>query len=386
MGCAWDEVARLAGDWLRDRLGARDPAPSELARSLLDPRGATGVEDGRRFDDLARFVGSRLGASGATRLGPPEVEAAAAVVVLGPVRPSQLRRDPIPPPVWDQLLDAVREVQAVCPQTPVVDVVVAFGLGWRRELAAGATGWTHRWGGVAQFALARLVARSVGRLVHTELVARMGFPLEVFVDRARGTDRIDDWSWTIALELARGRCQCSRRPRGSCRYPDEHRLDRWAPTLVPLQGFLRQAVRGTNQRGLVQAGMFQRGMLADRAEEDVGICVKEVGFWRCPLDHRVEHVTCHTCKDKVDPARDPRVAEKWLLIGPGFPHARHLPEALHVCTCCKNLSSTPECPRHHLPTRGRATAWLPTGGPVTVPWDDAWDVEAESDDGQEGTP
>ncbi len=253
----------------------------------------------------------------------------------------------------------------------VLDLALAWGCGWRRQVAPE-HGWHARWP-AAVLALSAMVAGSVNQTARslTGHVPSLAEALRAGGDRELER-RVESYSYAIALELATGACRCGHgsrsghAPAGSCGRA-EHRLAGWRPDVCRLRAFVASAVRGTAQLP-VRGGAFAVSMLSRLLLEDQLLRVDLAEFRVCHacnagairravteqrrLDiSTVEHGLyelgrCPTCEMPADPRRTYRAARKNWLIVPADWGGHHQPVCRYRCQGCGNLfgSERERCP------------------------------------------
>lgn len=288
-------------------------------------------------------------------LVPRRDRAAQAALALRALAPSGPRHAP---PRW--LLDLVEaEVAGAAAENPV-DLVIAIGAGWRRQLGVG--GWDGCW---------PAAVGEVMRMVQAALVA-IGRPLGLAVPRAGlGPDDLVELPSLFTVDLLGG-CDCGHHRRScrqgacgrGCCYPD-HDLHQWDPARCHLRPFIDQAVTGT-ARGVLQGGAFAESMLYRLLVTEGRLMRRKVEFCRCSScgtlfeGSRCPGDRCLRPRDETT-VRVKRV--NWLVT-PTVEGGDHDEVVRVVCPCCENLFQRAE------PTRCPACTWTPgadeTAHTVTV--------------------
>lgn len=244
----------------------------------------------------------------------------------------------------------------------VLDLAVAWGCGWRRQVWPD-HGWHSRWV-VAVLALSALVEGSINQAVRWLEANVSDFREALRADGEPELDqRLESYAHTIAVELATGGCRCGhgnlthRSPAGGCGQPD-HQLAGWRPERCRLRAFAANAVRGS-ARSAVAAGAFSVSMLSGLLRDDHLLRVDTAEFrvcHRCNGDlirlaaqrgRRIDLSSlgrglydlgrCPSCETPPDPERTYRVARKnWLLV-PAEWGGQYDPVHRHRCGSCGNL-------------------------------------------------
>jgi hypothetical protein len=168
-----------------------------------------------------------------------------------------------------------------------LDLVIAYGCGWGREVATNSENGEERWPR-AIFALRILVE---GSLHHTFklIIPLLPYKFSLFSGPMREWGRL--YSNVITLELLHDRCRCGKHKQGCkkkgdgyacgrecCR--DEHRLSGWQPEVCSLQAFVAQGIRG-NASSQLKTGALATSMLYPLLNEDSGVTVDSVEFKIC---------------------------------------------------------------------------------------------------------
>ncbi len=264
---------------------------------------ASWVADGRP-GGLTHFV-TRAVTSGVTG-DSPLGRAAAALMALRP------QRFPAAPPatLW-QRLSAEIEAAATNP----IDVVIAFGCGWRREVFVGTgAGWLGRWNPAITelVAIVRAATESARHLLSTVVP-------ELEIDR----DDIVELPSLMAVGLM-GSCDCEHHVRGCrsgdrctrrCCFPD-HDLADWDPAHVAFRAFVDQAVRG-EAIATLRGGAFAESMLYRLLESDGRVLVRKVEVARCRqcrTDFEGPRCPAPDCGAWADEATPRRARSNWLIV------------------------------------------------------------------------
>lgn len=255
-----------------------------------------------------------------------------------------------------------------------LEIVVAWGCGWRRDVAPTSTGWDGEWQR-AVLALCTLVAGSVHATMR-QLVQRLAYGShsssevqhlltssehEDMLRHVLSTGTIPGpltrsgelglYAAEIALELLRNDPQST---------PAAHRLATWNPARHRLRAFVAEAVRGQAQRDL-KASAFTCGMLYPLLAADCGLRVDTVVFNVChaeacnaalvqqAVQHgvppRLEQMTrglyeqgcCPHCQTPADDCQTYRIARRhWFLLPLEYGGAYVLRQFWH-CPGCGNL-------------------------------------------------
>lgn len=253
---------------------------------------------------LSHFVARAVanGAAADTPLG----RAAAAIIALRPVR------FPAAPPeaLWQRV---ATEVEAA--STNAVDLVIAIGCGWHREVFLG-TGarWLSRWN-PAVTELVAIVRASTENARH--LLCTVVPELEI--DR----DDIVELPSLMAVGLM-GSCDCEHHVRGCrsgarctrrCCFPD-HDLADWDATQVPFRAFVDQAVRGEAIAAL-RGGAFAESMLYRLLESEGRVLVRKVEVARCTqcrTDFEGPRCPAPECGTLADETTPRRARSNWLVV------------------------------------------------------------------------
>jgi hypothetical protein len=215
---------------------------------------------------------------------------ALALVAFGP----QGEGDP-PDAVWADVYQAVTHYAPSDDRDQWLDLVIAWGAGWRggRMVPAGGSAWERVW----ESALVALIGMTEAAL--RETFAKLGTLLEEAHDQLSNLDQMAQlWPYAslIAMELAAGTCECVQRRRGGqqsddpqddaqalenqrCRQ-EKHRLASWDPEKCRLRAFIAQAVRGSAIAGL-QADAFKFSMLYPLLRMETGLLVGTAEFVVC---------------------------------------------------------------------------------------------------------
>ncbi len=168
-----------------------------------------------------------------------------------------------------------------------LDLVIAYGCGWGREVVANSQNWEGRWYR-AILALRILVEGSLHQTFKL-LIPLLPDQISLFSGPMREWGR--RYSNVIALELLHDRCRCGKHKQGCkkkgdsyacgrecCR--DEHRLTDWQPEVCSLQAFVAQGIRG-NASSQLKTGALTTSMLYPLLNEDSGVTIDSVEFKIC---------------------------------------------------------------------------------------------------------
>ncbi|MCA1692725.1 MAG: hypothetical protein LC733_11210 [Actinobacteria bacterium] len=366
----WQELAALRERWARTGPSGRW-LPARIAAKVHE-----------NFAAFVAFVAVHV--SGKV---PPEP--AMAMVFFGPPG--------IPPPeMWHsyQSLHERVTVAAKPRELNPLDLMLAFGCGWRRAVVAEEGPWWGRW----EVAYATMINQ-----VGASLRATNHLLAEQFPQFQLSRDDVLEFAGDFTVSLL-GSCDCGHHRRGCrkecgrdcCFAP--HDVAEWNPGKCHLRPFIDQAVRGTATRQILGAA-FAESLTFRTMEREGRISRRRVEFKSCPLCEQLyEEETCPTpgCDG---PGRSPvrRVARpNWLI------HAEHeggnYREMIRwVCGGCKNIypirfklhervvdDPCPMCSWKPAPEERAATitVWvrLPLGERARGNWagrDDPYDPEGE---------
>ncbi len=308
--------------------------------------------------------------------------AALAFMALGP---GQRRR-----PDGHQLA-ALRALAAET-HADVLDLVVAWGSGWRRRVL-----WDNeaeaRWP-AAVMALRNSVEAAINAglrwlessVPHLREVLHAGGSDEY-------RDRVMGYGDSIAVMLAAGGCRCGhgnrtvRRPLDACGRR-EHHIETWQPERCRLQPFVATAVRGSAEKS-IRPGAFGTSMLYAHLREDHLVRVVAAEFRVCHGCHperiraavlhgqpiRIadlerglyDQSRCPTCGRSPAPDSTYHTARKnWLIVPVEWGGQHEAAERFH-CLGCGNLFAThldhcPLCQREVHDRRRRTSIWVRSVG------------------------
>lgn len=281
-----------------------------------------------------------------------------------------------------------------------LDLVIAYGCGWGREIVTNSENWKERWY-QAILALRILVEGSLHQTFKL-LIPLLPDQISLFSGPMREWGR--RYSNVIALELLHDRCRCGKHKQGCkkkgdsyacarecCR--DEHRLTDWQPEVCSLQAFVAQGIRG-NASSQLKTGALTTSMLYPLLNEDSGVTIDSVEFKICSScsDTRVlktiaEHKeptgqgivmyegnTCPECDIPANRQKTYHKARKnWILIPYELGGAYEMINRWR-CPLCRNLFpiTLAACPLCASPTpQRRTTIW------VYSPWRQRSDGEED---------
>jgi hypothetical protein len=296
----------------------------------------TWVSNGRP-GGLAGFVTAAVSVGAA--IDSPVGRAAAAMMAVRPVRM------PAQPP--DAVWAALRKQVEGAPTNPI-DIVIAFGCGWRRDTSGGTNlGWFGRWSGALSEFITE-VRRSIESARH--LLSTVVPDLEI------NRDDVIELSPIMALGLL-GACDCDHHLLGckgrcgrQCCFAD-HDLAEWEPSpTVGLRTFIDQAVRGEAKAGL-RGGAFAESMLYRSLEAEGRVLVRKVEVVRCPACRTdFEGLVCPApeCGRYADDATPRRARSNWLIIpevtGGSYSEVKRLVCGNPTCARLYPRRREPECP------------------------------------------
>ncbi len=168
-----------------------------------------------------------------------------------------------------------------------LDLVIAYGCGWRQKLVTGSENWAGRWHR-AILALRIFVEGSLHQTFKL-IIPLLPYKFSLFSGPMKEWGRL--YSNVIALELLNDRCRCGKHKQGCkkkgddyacgracCR--DEHQLSSWQPEVCSLQAFVAHAIRG-NASSQLKTGALTTSMLYPLLNEDSGVTVDSVEFKVC---------------------------------------------------------------------------------------------------------
>lgn len=168
-----------------------------------------------------------------------------------------------------------------------LDLVIAYGCGWRREVVPDSQDWNGRWPR-AILALRVLVEGSLHQTF--KLITPLLPPqYALFSGSLKTGSRL--YSNLITLELLHNRCRCGKHKQGCkqvgeayacgqtcCR--EEHQLGSWNPAVCSLQAFVAHSIRG-NASSQLKTGALSTSMLYPLLTEDNGFTIDSVEFKVC---------------------------------------------------------------------------------------------------------
>jgi len=282
-----------------------------------------------------------------------------------------------------------------------LDLVIAYGCGWRRKVVPESQDWNGRW----PRAILALRVMLEGSLHQTfKLITPLLPPhYALFSGSLKTGGRL--YSNLITLELLHNRCRCGKHKQGCkqvgdtyacgqtcCR--DEHQLVSWDPAVCSLQAFVAHSIRG-NASNQLKTGALITSMLYPLLNEDNGFTIDSVEFKVCghcsepavlqaigqhkePKSQGSTLYEGNSCPECDTPANRQTTYHKarknWILIPYEFggayemldrwrcPRCRNLfPVTLETCPLC--TSATPQ---------RKTTIW------VYLPWQRHSDGEDDS--------
>ncbi len=268
-----------------------------------------------------------------------------------------------------------------------LDMVIAYGCGWKREVVVNSENWEGRWYR-AILALRMMVEGSLHQTFKL-LIPMLPNQFSLFSGPMKEWGR--RYSNVIALELLHDRCRCGKHKQGCkvkgdshacgrecCR--EEHRLSGWQPEVCSLQAFVAQGIRG-NASSQLKTGALVTSMLYPLLNEDSGVTIDSAEFKVCgscndtavlkTIAHHKEPKgqgivmyegnTCPKCDTPASRQTTYHKARKnWILIPYDLGGAYEMIERWR-CPQCRNLFpiTLEACPLCASPTPQRnTTIWI----------------------------
>lgn len=293
----WAELRERVATWRAQAFPADEPSADQWIDSVR-----------LRFDDLVEYARPRTSSS----LGFDTAELAVVVAML--VQAPRHEDPPEQASVDALLAVAAREVYSPT-ASQCLEIVIAWGCGWEREIDLHATAWDRTWP-LAVVALRSMVEASVRQTI--------GMIQGRIDDLERvGRDEIRLYADLIALELAKSHCTCGSHLKSCkdkaghpcCRLP--HKLIHWKPAERSLRSFVAEAVRGLADDKF-RAGAYAVSMLYPLLRDDTRLVVGVAEFRVCHVcgeKYEGSHCAVPTCRAPDDLHRtrhEPR--KNWLLI------------------------------------------------------------------------
>lgn len=354
------------------------------------------VQTGRFLANFSQYLDQLLAQySAESNLSRPELALLLAAFFLAPSGDSASWQ-----PLVNQLLTLSPHNNELTDEA-CLDLVIAYGCGWRREVVPGSQDGNGRW----QSAILALRVLVEGSLHQTFKLIKSLLPPQyaLFSGSLKTGGRL--YSNLITLELLNNRCRCGKHKQGCkqvgdayacgqtcCR--DEHQLASWDPTVCSLQAFVAHSIRG-NASSQLKTGALITSMLYPLLNEDSGFTIDSVEFKVCGFcsdtavlqtiaQHKepksqgstlYEGNSCPGCDTPANRQTTYHKARKnWILIPYEYGGAYEMLDRWR-CPRCRNLFpvTLAACPLCSSATPQRKTTiW------VYLPWQQHSDGEEDS--------
>jgi len=248
----------------------------------------------------------------------------------------------------EQISDIVRALASVkcVGSRESLDLAIAWGCGWHRNIAPHSTGAEGRWP-LAVFAVAALAESALTHTWRQFAAGVPGFMPLSQPDLRKLADR-------LALQLITGTCECGRHVRpcaggSACRCcRPAHRLANWRPELFSLAPFVAQAVRGWAVARRPPPSAYEVSMMYPLTQF-MGLetgCILERKCRQCGV-LRTSPRPCVECGQLSSEEQDWHGKRCHQYVLPVESDGNHVLEHRWRCQACDNLflDEFPVCPR-----------------------------------------